>query len=236
MASSEVKKVARAAKLCVAAAVLVATIPLYAISFVLAGQEQMWISSSSIYNIIAEGRYPYLFNHLGRKIGIQNLFYKYHPFCGGAAMVATSLMLWQLPSINDDQGMMPSNALLLSMITSVLACCGLSYCGGKLVPTMYGNASMKRWTRVQQHLTAFYSLMILALILLLPWWSNTASRILHLVCTLIWSLLFCAGALQRVYVLCVLPLLKNLDVEKAYVDVYSLQSMLPMGLLLYYWM
>ncbi|CAB9512287.1 expressed unknown protein [Seminavis robusta] len=239
----------------VAIPVLLTTIPMYGISFALAGPEHMWQSATQVYSRVATE--TYLFRHLKRMTSndtsgnskMTGLFRYYwlHPFFAGSSILTSGALLYHMMSQTPNSDQKDSMTTTLLSVTSqtpllptfinAVACCSMAYFGGKLVPTMYGNASMRRWTRVQQYLVM--SLSILGLMLRLVVTSSLSTSLLGLemlvcriqvfVCAWNFTLLACAGILQRVYVLSILPFVMQFYhggnyKERIYIEVFSEQG------------
>lgn len=209
------------------------TAPLYGIGFGLFGYKHTWAFSERIYRLSkpSEGHLHLHFRRMQRYMTQQkkqavakSWGYRVHPTFAGLSLITTALLAFK-------QGMFTtSGGNLLTSYEGFRALnifvCFVSVIAAKpLEITMFGNSSAKRWNGIQGNL----SMLFVAL-------TTCPGPLGRLMAHFNWSILFCGGFLERVYVLCVLSQL-GASQKKKYIELYSPQikiatlASIPLGVL-----
>lgn len=217
---------------------IITIVPIYILLFGVVGPRLMWKFSSFTYKLCNNGQRAFLFDHFDRVKTVVS--YRIHPvLASGALLVSARLCFWsrELFLLEKNRQHTTSTLLLLNALLSVTS----SWFGGKLIPTMYGNASARKWTRIQQYLVATYGSLALVCYHYAATILGTQARQQQLVLflsALNLSLLVCAGVLERLYVLCFLSRMEIAD-RREYLRYYSPQFMwatiasVPVGIVLW---
>mmetsp|Transcript_14733 Transcript_14733/g.24103 ORF Transcript_14733/g.24103 Transcript_14733/m.24103 type:complete len:354 (-) Transcript_14733:1148-2209(-) len=210
----------------------VASLPLYGITFAVFGPKHVWLFSKWIYGQANPSNYvlaahfdrmtAYLYS--GKKIASQKLVsYKIHPLFAGLSMISTALLAF-VDRASYCKFLTYQQLLLLNTIicfVSALAAFPLS----KL---MIGNLHAKKWIVIQGKLSILYAA--------LAFCPGTVGRVMvHLN----WALLFASGAIERIWILCIMTQLDIPD-RKTFLKFYSPQMKvaaiggIPLGLVTYF--
>ena len=205
--------------------------PIYGMGFGLFGYKRMWDFSEWIYKLThpSEGHLHCHFKEIQKIMSKQvkngnmkkSRCYRVHPTFAGLSLITTALLAFRpkylfLPHVQHD----------LLRVSNICVCFVSAMAGKPLVNTMFGNTSTKKWNERQGNLS-----MILAALTLCP--GSVGRLMVHLN----WSILFCGGLLQRMYVLCILSQLNHVSERKQYVELYSPQikvatlASFPMGVI-----
>lgn len=193
----------------------VATLPLYGVGFGIIGPKHMWKFSKWIYGLSSPSD-NVLHTHFDRiaaylysekKIASKKLIsYKLHPLFAGLSLISTALLAFghSLSCIN----ILSYRKLLF---VNMIICFISAVAAFPLHKLMLGNLNAKKWILIQGKA----SMMFAAL-------SLTPGAIGRLMVHLNWAVLFAGGALERIYVLCIMSQLKISD-RKTYLAYYSPQ-------------
>jgi hypothetical protein len=185
-------------------------VPIFALCFGIFNIRKIWKLERLFYKMNSNDLF--LFSHFDRiKLsGLISTMYRCHPFFAGLSLLLSYKGIYDR--------MMNKNYVEnnIMTITYIISSSIMAWCGGQLVPTMYGNSTAKFWTLLQSRIIYIYN--ILTVISIACNISMLRQNIDILNCTL----LFCTGVLERAYVLFVLPLFGFSD-ESLYRWYYSLQ-------------
>ena len=206
--------------------------PLYAIGFGVLGYKTMWRISERIYKT-SKPTERYLHDHFDRmqtylaterrQAGQKARSYRIHPTFAGLSLISTSILAF----VSDSKINMviPQQSWLLYANTFICFVSALSAI--PLTNTMMGNAHCKKWNTIQGKCS-----MVFAALTLCP--GILGKLMIHLT----WSVIFVGGALQRLYVLCILSQIDVPD-RKTYIKYYSPQikiatlGSIPLGMVTY---
>jgi len=190
------------------------SLPLYCVGFGLFGYKNMWTFSEWMYNLASpsEGHLHRHFKKIQKfmssqqkKGGIKkSRCYRIHPTFAGLSLITTALLAFR-----PNYPLLPHFPHELLRVSNISVCFVSAIAAIPLGNTMIGNASAKKWNGIQGNLS-----MILAALTLCP--GSVGRLMVHLN----WSILFCGGVLERIYVLCILSQLHASD-RKLYMKLYS---------------
>lgn len=201
---------------------VMATVPLYGISFIL-GHKRMWQFSERIYRFTRPSTKNHLhgvhFTKMQRLLDSGTAYanqkaraYLLHPLFAGLSLISTPALAF----FNESRFIRDALSPLLLLILNTFICTMSARYGKILISTMNGNSNAKKWTGVQCNATVLYAaLSILSLS------SMRSINVMGNLCIhLNFSLLFCAGVLERFYVLLVMSQFGIQD-RKLYTRHYS---------------
>jgi len=190
------------------------SLPLYCVGFGLFGYKNMWTFSEWMYNLASpsEGHLHRHFKKIQKfmssqqkKGGIKkSRCYRIHPTFAGLSLITTALLAFR-----PNYPLLPHFPHELLRVSNISVCFVSAIAAIPLGNTMLGNASAKKWNGIQVNLS-----MILAALTFCP--GSVGRLMVHLN----WSILFCGGVLERIYVLCILSQLHASD-RKLYMKLYS---------------
>ena len=210
----------------------VVSLPLYGLTFAVFGPKTVWRFSKWIYgqanpsNDVLAAHFDRMTAYLysGKKIASQKLMsYKIHPLFAGLSMITTALLAF-VDHASYSKILTYEQLILLNAVicfVSALAAFPLS----KL---MIGNLHAKKWIVIQGKLSMLYAALSLC--------PGSIGRVMiHLN----WALLFASGAIERVWILCIMTQLDIPD-RKTFLKFYSPQmkvaalGAIPLGLVTYF--
>ena len=210
----------------------VVSLPLYGMTFAVFGPKTVWRFSKWIYgqanpsNDVLAAHFDRMTAYLysGKKIASQKLVsYKIHPLFAGLSMITTALLAF-VDHASYSKILTYEQLILLNAVicfVSALAAFPLS----KL---MIGNLHAKKWIVIQGKLSMLYAALSLC--------PGSIGRVMiHLN----WALLFASGAIERVWILCIMTQLDIPD-RKTFLKFYSPQmkvaalGAIPLGLVTYF--
>lgn len=187
-------------------------IPFYGVCFGLVGHAPMWAFSEFVYSL-ANPKERFLFESFDtqkRMLAKKNAralkmsrCYRIHPAFAGISLLTSTLLVFSNKKTS-----------ITLLLANAISCSVSAWSSEALIPTMMGNASAKRWTRHQLNISAVTAI----LAILLPATANLTKLFIYWN----WSLLFCAGVLERIYVLCILSQFQLPD-RTTYIKYYSPQ-------------
>lgn len=189
-------------------------VPAFAILFGPVNTRFMWRLEQLFYRL--NGKDSFLFDHFERlKLSSKSAsgiavgwLYRGHPFFAGISLLLSYMMVYT--SIREN-----FTYLCVYLFSSTV----MAYCGGSLTPTMYGDASAKRWTLRQSRIVYVYNVLTIVAMV------TGMKKLQEYMFILSFMLLVCAGVGERFYVLFVLPwfgFTKQADQDK-YLKWYSIQ-------------
>mmetsp|Transcript_12505 Transcript_12505/g.29517 ORF Transcript_12505/g.29517 Transcript_12505/m.29517 type:complete len:310 (+) Transcript_12505:375-1304(+) len=189
-------------------------LPLYGIGFGAMGPKLMWAFSEWVSSFTQPSE-RWLFDHFDRtkrfldsstaSASVMARSYRIHPTFAGLSLITTPVLAFVDASMY--QHIISERGLLVANFCICVISCVAGRC---LVPTMMGDKHAKRWNYYQGNLCVTFAALSSC-----PGTAWVGGLFAHLN----WSLLFCAGVLERLYVLCVLPQ-QHLN-KKEYMDRYS---------------
>jgi len=190
------------------------SLPLYGVGFGLFGYKNMWTFSEWMYNLSSpsEGHLHRHFRKIQKFMSSQqkkgrikkSRCYRIHPTFAGLSLITTALLAFR-----PNYPLLPHFPHELLRVSNISVCFVSAIAAIPLGNTMLGNASAKKWNGIQGNLS-----MILAALTFCP--GSVGRLMVHLN----WSILFCGGALERIYVLCILSQFHASD-RKLYMKLYS---------------
>ena len=168
-------------------------VPIFAMLFGVINTRVMWAFEFFFYSKNSSD--SYLFKHFDslKLEGVIATSYKGHPFFAGISLLLSYYLLYTMNARTDMESVFFSSSYIIS--SSLMA-----WWGSKLVPTMYGNASAKEWTLFQSQLVILYNIVFVISLL------TRSRKYQNFIVIMSFSLLVCAGIMERAYVLFVLPL------------------------------
>lgn len=174
-------------------------VPFFAMAFSIFGARNMWVLEKMFYK--QNARDNYLFNHFDKiKLqGTMDMLYRLHPLFAGMALVTSYMLMYTMNSPHSTQCQVDESENPVLLVVYMVSSSLMAYFGGKLSPHMFGNASAKRWTFFQSQLVYLYNTISIVARL------ANLQKIQILMNVLSFSLLICAGVLERFYVLFLLP-------------------------------